>query len=209
MTVSLSDELLKIREEAKDLVEERFRQFKNLGLNGTEEELFSELSFCVLTANWTAQGGIKAQKLIGKAGFIHLDEDELSKKLSELGHRFPKARASYIIKNRKIIGQLKQLTTIDPFEAREWLVNNAIGIGYKEASHFLRNTGVEKLAILDRHVLSLMHRYNIIEEIPKTLTKKRYLIFERLLSFEAEKFGESPGKFDLYLWFFVKKKVEK
>jgi N-glycosylase/DNA lyase len=162
-----------------------------------------------LTANWTAQGGIKAQKLIGKAGFIHLDEDELSKKLSELGHRFPKARASYIIKNRKIIGQLKQLTTIDPFEAREWLVNNAIGIGYKEASHFLRNTGVEKLAILDRHVLSLMHRYNIIEEIPKTLTKKRYLIFERLLSFEAEKFGESPGKFDLYLWFFVKKKVEK
>jgi len=107
-----------------------------------------------LTANWTAQGGIKAQKLIGKAGFIHLDEDELSKKLSELGHRFPKARASYIIKNRKIIGQLKQLTTIDPFEAREWLVNNAIGIGYKEASHFLRNTGVEKLAILDRHVLS-------------------------------------------------------
>jgi len=55
-----------IRDEARTLVETRWEEFENLKKNGDEEELFAELSFCVLTANWSAQGGIKAQKTIRK-----------------------------------------------------------------------------------------------------------------------------------------------
>ncbi|WP_448521634.1 N-glycosylase/DNA lyase [Pseudothermotoga sp.] len=198
-----------IRKEAAPLVEERFRQFKELGERGTDEELYSELCFCILTANWSAKGGMKAQQLIGVEGFVNASEEDLTEILTQLHHRYPRARASYIVKNRWLVHRLKPLLSLPPTEAREWLVKNALGIGYKEASHFLRNVGVEDLAILDRHVLSLMRDYGLIDSVPKSLTKQRYLSLEALLKEEARSFGETPGKFDLYLWYFVKKTVEK
>ncbi|MEN3008231.1 N-glycosylase/DNA lyase [Pseudothermotoga sp.] len=205
----LAEAVETIRHEAAPLVEARFKQFKNLGKNGSEEQLYSELCFCILTANWSAKGGIEAQRLIGTEGFVNMDEEKLTQILVKLHHRYPKARASYIVKNRWIVGRLRSLLSLPPLQAREWLVENVLGIGYKEASHFLRNTGVEELAILDRHVLSLMVRYGLIDSLPKALTKQRYLNLEGLLKQEADHFGESVGKFDLYLWYFVKKTVEK
>jgi len=71
------DELLKnlesIREQAKPLVESRWEEFEKLRQEGSEEDLFSELCFCILTANWSAQGGIKAQKIIGR-GFVYMSK---------------------------------------------------------------------------------------------------------------------------------------
>lgn len=209
MKFSLLQELIKIKDQAQKLVEERFREFKLLGENGSEEDLFSELCFCVLTANWSAQGGIKAQQLIGASGFLNLPQSDLEALLEKVGHRYPNARASYIVRNRELFGNLKAIIKLDPFTAREWLVKNAFGIGFKEASHFLRNVGVEELAILDRHVLSLMKKYGIIDQIPKSITRSRYLLYENQLKKVADQFGEPPGKLDLYLWYLVKGKVEK
>jgi len=205
----LLEDLSKIRDQAREVVEKRFEEFVLLGRNGTEEDLFAELSFCVLTANWSAQGGIRAQQEIGKNGFLTFSEDELERWLAKVGHRYPKARAAYIVRNRSLVGSLRSILKLDPYVAREWLVKNALGIGYKEASHFLRNVGIDSLAILDRHVLSLMQQYEIIDQVPKTLTRQRYLNYENLLRDLAKTFGESLGKFDLYLWYFIKKKVEK
>ena len=204
----LLEKLEKIREEAKPLVEERFKEFEELGKNGTEEDLFCELSFCVLTANWSAEGGIRAQKEIGK-GFVHLPLEELSERLATVGHRYPQKRAEFIVENRKLIGKLKSVTSMEPFSAREYLVKHAKGIGWKEASHFLRNVGVKELAILDKHVLRLMHEHGMVEEIPKGWTKARYLTLEEKLRGVAEAFGEPLGKFDLYLWYLVKGRVDK
>jgi len=204
----LLKELEKIRKEAKPLVEERFEEFKRLGREGTEEDLFCELSFCVLTANWSAEGGMRAQEKIGK-GFVHLPLDELAEKLKEVGHRYPQKRAEFIVANRWLIGKLKDLVNGDPFLSREFLVKNAKGIGWKEASHFLRNTGVEDLAILDKHVLRLMKKHGLIQEIPKGWTRNKYLYVESILRKVAERFGEPLGKFDLYLWYLVKGKVDK
>ncbi len=95
----------------KDEVERRFEEFKDIGKNGDELDLFSELSFCVLTANWRAKGGIKAQKFITKEGFAHYNEEQLISKLREVGHRFPNTRSRYIVENRWIIGSLKNLTS--------------------------------------------------------------------------------------------------
>jgi len=195
-----------IRDEARTLVETRWEEFENLKKNGDEEELFAELSFCVLTANWSAQGGIKAQKTIGR-GFATLPQEELAEMLVSVGHRYPQARAEYIVSNRWIIGRLKAL--IEEPDPREFLVKNVKGLGWKESSHFLRNVAFCDYAILDKHVLRVMQRYGLIDEIPKGWTKKKYLDYEERLKRVAESFGECLGKFDLYLWYMIKHTVDK
>ncbi len=197
-----------VREQAKNLVEERWKEFEELGKSGTSEDLFCELSFCVLTANWSAAGGIKAQQEIGK-GFLELDEDELKLALKKVGHRFPNARASYIVSNKWMIEKLKEILQMPTPKARDYIVENAKGIGWKEASHFLRNVGKGDVAILDKHILRIMKNTMLIDEIPKGWTKKRYLSYEEALKPIAQHFFMPLGKLDLYLWYSVKKRVDK
>jgi len=170
--------------------------------------LFSELSFCVLTANWSAKGGIKAQKEIGN-GFITFSLEELEIALRKVGHRFPKTRAKYIYQNRWIIGNLKKIISLNNCEAREFLVKNIKGIGWKESSHFLRNIGKCDIAILDKHILKILRDYKLIEEIPKFWNKKRYLTIENIFKIVSKEFDICPGKFDLYVWYYLKGVVEK
>lgn len=198
-----------IEEKAKPFVEERISQFKALGLYGSEEELFSELSFCVLTANWSASGGIKAQNKIGVSGFVTYSQGELAEALSNLGHRFPYKRAEFIVKNRCLIGNLRKIISLPLIEARKRLVKEAIGIGWKEASHFLRNTGRLEVAILDRHILRVLKDVFLIDEIPNSWTEKRYLYTEKRFKELSSIFNKLPGETDLYIWYLIKGKVEK
>jgi len=120
--------------------------------------------------------------------------------LRSLGHRFYSKRAEYIVEARKFRNIKDVVTSMEPFAAREWLVENVKGIGYKEASHFLRNVGYFEFAILDRHVLRVLEENNIIEA-PRTLTRKRYLEIESEVKKLAETLKMTPGELDLYLWF--------
>src|SRR5438034_9606199 len=86
----------------------------------------------------------------------------------------------------------------NPFELREWLVENVKGLGYKEASHFLRNIGLgEGFAILDRHILRNLDRLGVITEIPVSITKKRYLEIEEKLRRFATEIGIPLADLDL------------
>ena len=67
----------------------------------------------------------------------------------------------------------------DNKKIRQWLVDNIKGLGYKEASHLLRNIGYRNLAILDRHILRNLQKLKIINIIPKNLNKNNYLSIER------------------------------
>lgn len=192
----------------KDLVDSRMLEFKENSrkLSG---ELFNELCFCILTANFNAIKCMKIQEEIG-IGFLTLPELELSRKLEELGHRYPRRRAKYIVEARKyasslknIIGSLRKEESI-----REWLVKNIKGIGFKEASHFLRNIGYRNLAIIDFHIIDLLTRYELIER-PRTLTKSKYLEIEDLLRTLSNKSGLSLAELDLYLWYLETGKVLK
>ncbi|MBM7559717.1 N-glycosylase/DNA lyase [Marinitoga litoralis] len=208
--MKLIKDIEEIYDEAKPLVENRWQEFVELGKNGDEKELFSELCFCVLTANWSAKGGIKAQHEIGPDGFLNLEIDELEYALRKVGHRFPKARAQYIVSNRWVVRSLKHLFLLPYYQIREFLVKNIKGIGWKESSHFLRNVGYGEVAILDKHILRLMVENNLIDSIPKGWTKNRYLDYEKRLKNALEKhFNEPIGKLDLYLWYLVKKSVDK
>lgn len=79
---------------------------------------------------------------------------------------------------------LKQhLLNTGSLHAREYLVENVPGLGYKTASHFLRNAfGVMDLAILDTHILQAMEKEGIWKRPEKfAMTRSHYLKLEEKL----------------------------
>ena len=204
--------------EIKKIIDSRTKEFSELGKKPINE-IFKEMCFCLLTANFSAQGGIKIQKEINN-GFLTLSETELAKKLSELGHRFPNARAKYIFLARQKINDLRKIleNERDELKVREWLVKNIKRLGMKEASHFLRNIGHKNLAIIDFHIIDLLVKNNLIDHggdssgkkpSSKSLNMKKYLEIENLLKQIAKKTNLNLGKLDLYLWHQETRKILK
>ena len=151
---------------------------------------------------------MRMQEEIGN-GFSKLLQPEMAAKLKELGHRFPNARSRYMTEARKHRDNLKEiLGGKSGKEARGWLVKNVKGLGYKEASHFLRNVGYRNLAIIDFHIVDLLVKNKIIRK-PKYLTKKKYLYIEEKLRKIADKTDLNLAELDLYLWYLETGKVLK
>jgi len=192
----------------KNLVDTRLREFKEIG-NGSSNEIFEELCFCILTANFNAERSMKIQRQIGDE-FLTISKSDLARKLRELGHRFPDTRARYVVDARKYKNLLKDIvkTFNDGNELREWIVKNVKGIGYKEASHFLRNIGYTSFAIIDFHIIDVLTKHKIIEK-PNVLTKRKYLEIEDLLGKIARKSNLNLAELDLYLWYMETGKILK
>ncbi|MBN1157464.1 N-glycosylase/DNA lyase [Candidatus Woesearchaeota archaeon] len=178
-----------------------FSSFKNKG----SREWFSELSFCILTANSKARTAISIQKEIGAEGFCNLSNKKLSIIIKKNKHRFHNNKAKYIceargnidIKNKVIILVKRR----GQKEAREWIVKNINGIGYKEASHFLRNVGYFNLAILDRHILNLLAENGFIKEKPASLSRKNYIEIEKVFNNLSKSLNMLPAELDMYMWY--------
>jgi N-glycosylase/DNA lyase len=170
---------------------------------------FQELCFCILTANYTAKKAIDIQEKI-KDGFNNYSLQKLKKELRKQGHRFPNKRAEYIVYSRKFQKDLKQtlLSLENSQEKREWLVKNIKGLGYKEASHFLRNIGFLDVSIIDFHIVDFLVNCNIIKK-PKTISKNQYLIIEEVLKKISNKTKLSLGELDLFLWYYETKTILK
>jgi len=182
-------------------VESRIKEFAAVHSN-RNDVWFSELCFCILTANSSARLGIKIQETLGAAGFLELTREEIAQRLRELGHRYSERRADFIVMARDFRNIKDIVTRIDDEKkAREWLADNIMGLGYKEASHFLRNVGYSNVAILDRHVLRIMKDYDIVEEVPKALAKRMYVEYEKRLTSLAIQVGMTLSRLDLYLWY--------
>lgn len=189
-----------MRRKIKTTIGRRIGEFERVG-RSSDAEIFKELCFCILTANFNAEKSIVIQENIDN-GFLTLSLEELEHKLRVLGHRYPRTRARYIVEARKYAYNLKNRLRAfsSSLEAREWLAENIKGIGYKEASHFLRNIGYKDLAIIDFHIADLLDRYGIITK-PKTITRRRYLEIEEVLRLIAKELGISLAELDLYLWY--------
>ena len=98
---------------------------------------------------------------------------------------------------RSILGKIN-----DGYQAREWLVRNVKGIGYKEAGHFMRNIGFDQdLAILDRHILRNLKKLRVIDGVPDTLTKRQYLATEGKMKEFSEAVGIPMSHLDFVLWY--------
>jgi len=81
-------------------------------------------------------------------------------------------------------------------------VANVLGLGYKEASHFLRNIGLgEDLAILDRHILKNLALLGVIDKVPESPTKRLYIEIEKQMTAFSSQAGIPMGQLDLLLWY--------
>ncbi len=195
-----------------EIIENRVKEFEEAGKK-REEDVFGELCFCLLTANFQAEKCIQIQKDLGRAkGFELFPEAKLAEELKKHGHRFPNTRAKYISEARSCSVDLHEnLMKKSGKDMRLWLAENVKGLGMKEASHFLRNIGYKDVAIVDFHIIDLLVREGIIEfdRKSKSLSKNKYLEIENVLEEISNKASLDLARLDLYLWYMETGKVLK
>ncbi|MEA3429962.1 MAG: N-glycosylase/DNA lyase [Nanoarchaeota archaeon] len=200
------------RTEIKNTIKKRLKQFKSFQQR-TTKAWFAELCFCLLTANSKALTALQIQKELGIRGFCCATKSKIKNTIIKNKHRFHNNKTKYIIEARKFINIKKVIKKIikenNESSARQWLAENIKGLGYKEASHFLRNIGYNNLAIVDRHILNILLENNIIKQKPKTITKKLYLEIENKLDKLSKQLKMSQAELDLYLWYLKTGKVLK
>lgn len=186
-------------------VEERAKEFLFLKYSSAES-LFMELTFCTLTANTSAELGIKCINRLRDVDFSSVDN--IRSQLRKCGYRFPNTRSKYININYGKKHILEMIRDIDePEFRRDIIFESFIGIGYKEASHFLRNIGYFEYAILDKHILKFMSAYFNREFSNKS--RKAYMEGEGYFKRIAEEYNTDPGIMDLILWYLITGKILK
>jgi len=206
-TIQAINQLTKIYKNKKKEVVARLKEFEECWSHKSDTEIFSELTFCLLTPQskaklcWDAIVALKEQDLLLK-GTV----DQIKQSLHCV--RFHNKKAQYIVGARTLFMNngrvslkpfLKSFTDIR--ECREWLVENIKGLGYKEASHFLRNLGFGKdIAILDRHILKNLKLMGVIKEIPESMGRSKYLGIEKSMVGFAKDIGIPLSHLDLLLW---------
>jgi len=190
----------------KKTIDDRLKEFAEA--SKSKDKIFSELCFCIMTANFQAEKSWTIQREI--EDLFHVGSvEELRLELKNRGHRFWPQRAERIVLARECKDELCDLINEeDEFVLRDWLVKNIKGIGMKEASHFLRNIGYKDLAIIDFHIVDLLVAEGLIER-PKTMTRGRYLEIEGILRELTKEVGMNLAELDLYLWFLETGKVLK
>ena len=194
--------------EIKDLINSRIKEFSQIKKSSIND-IFRELCFCIMTANCSAEQCLQIHQNIND-DFNYLSLEQLTERFKELGYRFPNIRAKYITEAIDFKEELENIIKFREQETdiRDWLVKNINGLGYKEASHFLRNIGYKNYAIIDFHIVDLLVKYNLIKK-PKTMTKRKYLEIEGILQNLGEKVALNLAELDLYLWYMETGKVLK
>ena len=201
------EEIKRLYSNIRDEINNRLKEFKKKW-EESEEVIFAELVFCILTPQSKAKLCWKAvETLREKDLLLNGNRNEIAKELNMV--RFKNKKASYIISARNQFlnnGKISIKSIIkkfqNPMDAREWLIKNVKGIGYKEASHFLRNIGFgENFAILDRHILKNLKSLGVINSIPKNLSRKKYIQVEEKMKKLSEKMNIPLSSLDLLLWY--------
>ncbi len=95
----------------------------------------------------------------------------------------------------------KAIDSVPKSALRDWLAENVMGIGMKEAGHFMRNIGLgQNIAILDVHILHNLLRYAVIDKIPESMSKRRYLEIEEKMKQFSGKVGIPMDELDMVFW---------
>ena len=193
------DEVRTLFEERKAAIRTRLEEFARI----PPEKYSYELAYCLMTPQSSAVNAANAVDALKEADFFG-KAIEASTILAAKRHyiRFHNTKARHLHEAREhfaeISAQLQHGSTGS--EIRTWLVYNVKGLGWKEASHFLRNIGYRNLAILDRHILKNLKHHNVVRAIPKSLTPKRYLAIEEKFAAFAQAIGITLDELDLLFW---------
>ncbi len=200
------EDLIEKYSSIEDEIRSRIEDFRQLWEKGDEDDIFDELTFCLFTPQskakvcWNTVEKLREKGMIEEGG-----KSEIADEIKRV--RFRHNKSGYLVEARENflkddISLREKLSDFnDPKDAREWIVDNIKGLGYKESSHFLRNIGyTEDLAILDRHILKNLEELGVIDEVPKTLTKKKYIEIEKKMKSFSDEVDIPLGHLDLVLW---------
>jgi len=190
-------------------IRSRLCEFDLVWRKGSDARLWEELVYCIFTAGASARMGLKSVAALSSL-LLDGEPEEMTRVLKKAGaHRFPAARPRYIVCTRNYFRsnfdmalRSKLRSFSDPNERRDWLAQEKQikGLGYKEASHFLRNIGVKGHAILDKHVMRCLSDVGVVDAAKPPATRRRYLEVEQAYLRFAKDIRINPDELDLVLW---------
>ncbi len=196
-----------VHRERRPEIRRRLDEFAAIGHSGSDVQLLEEMVFCFFTGGCSAKMGMRALEAV-KPILLTADQREFARALVG-SHRYPNARARYVAFSRDQLRDtygLKLREKLESFECpherRDWLVRDKSikGLGYKEASHYLRNIGYKGYAILDKHILNCLVELQIIDDPKPPNTRTKYLSVEEKLKQICNMTGIDIDELDLVLW---------
>lgn len=188
-------------------IDEKFSNFNSIGERNNPRELFREMAFCILTPQSKAVAAWEAIENLTENGLLfNGSPEELRPWLRKI--RFLVRKSDYIVEARSKYLDSAQEGFFDQFpvtssqkDMRDWIVKNVKGYGYKEASHFMRNTGKgSELTILDRHILKILLNCNVIDKIPASITGRNYREIESRMETFSREAGIPLHHMDFVMW---------
>ncbi|EJB01735.1 thermostable 8-oxoguanine DNA glycosylase [Rhizobium leguminosarum bv. trifolii WSM597] len=186
----------------------------------SETVLWKELSCCILSSQVKYPLAVAAAELLEGKGHLlgraPVCVDTLENTLRSTlmvgdrpqRYRFPQAKAHQLASTHRAVHAKAQGLSdllegfLDATDARRWFVAHAAGMGPKQASMFLRNTGITYgLAVLDRHVLDYMSEIGLSFEDSSNLSSLNgYSRREEVLKNYASGLGMAVGLMDWAIW---------
>ncbi|HUR99480.1 MAG TPA: N-glycosylase/DNA lyase [Pyrinomonadaceae bacterium] len=201
------ERVIAAHEARRDEIKRRLSEFELIWKKGSDAKLWEEMVFCFFTGGCSAKMGLRSVDAI-RPLLADGSQPEIASALTGV-HRYPNARARYVFASRNFLKDhcnLELRKKLDSFdcmlERRDWLVKEKgiKGLGYKEASHFLRNIGLKGYAILDKHVLKCLAELKIIDSPKPPNTRSKYLRVEDKLRDLTERTKIDFDEMDLVLW---------
>lgn len=203
------DNLLATYVVRKREIRSRLREFRDVGQTAPDARLWEEMVFCIFTAGASAKMGfrsVEALRPLLESGA----HQEMTRALVAAGaHRFPNARPGYVIVTRNYLREScsmrlreRLMSYRNPIERRDWLAKEprVKGLGYKEASHFLRNIGFKGYGILDKHIVRSLYELKVIDSAKPPISRGKYLETEDKMRQFARTTGINFDELDLLLW---------
>lgn len=201
------EKIVRAHGERRDEIRRRLGEFEAIWKDADDSKLWEEMVYCFFTGGCSARMGLNAIDAV-RPLLDSGSQPEIAKALSGV-HRYPNARARYVFASRNFLREdcnlelRRKLESFDcRLERRDWLVREKgiKGLGYKEASHFLRNIGLKGYAILDKHVLKCLTELKIIDTPKPPNTRSKYLRVEDKLKDLTERTKIDFDEMDLVLW---------
>lgn len=209
-SIRLAQEYLDHYRRHATAITERLGEFRAV----PREELLVELCYCLLTPQSRAVHAEQVMAKLRERGFPRVSFDP-TPYLRDPAHyiRFHNQKAKRLLEVAGREGEIVEMVGRSDLAAtvkRDWLVASVNGLGWKEASHYLRNVGHFDLAIIDRHILKHMLRCGAIQAMPKSVgTRRIYLDLEERFRALAGSAGLTLQELDLLFWSFEEGSVRK
>ena len=202
------DEMQESYRQKQAAIRARLGEFAEITRRPDDGKLFEELCYCIFTAGASARMGLNSIERI-RRHLLNGGHQRLENLLVG-AHRYPRARSGYIVHTRNYLKRdcglriAEKLASFgeDAEARRDFFARNPgiKGIGYKEASHYLRNIGYCGYAILDKHILRTLHELGLIDSPNPPSTKKKYLVVEEQMRKFAADIRINFDELDLLLW---------